>query len=194
MNDFIIERGTVEKPVILARFGRQAQQGPDDLYNHVHSPEGACMKNRWGPPCVWGESRLAEWSANASREAFELPPTKQREGDQALPTHNDEVDCQTRLINRINSEIPRRREVGIQRYGTALQPFNGRNALRDLWEELADASTYFMQVDAEYEALVDALIAIRTAPYDTHEREDAIDSAALLLIRLGRWTPDGSRP
>ena len=33
--------------------------------------------------------------------------------------------------------------------GTALQPFNGRDALRDLYEELLDACTYIRQVIEE---------------------------------------------
>lgn len=116
-------------------------------------------------------------------------PTKVREGDQALPVQNDEVDCQTRLINRINSEIPKRREVGIQRYGTALQPFNGRSSTRDLWEELADASTYFMQVEAEYDALVEALTDVITAPGDD-DLDEACARGVRLLKSIGREIPN----
>jgi len=35
--------------------------------------------------------------------------------------------------------------LGITRYGTALQPFNGRNAKLDLYEELLDAVMYLKQ-------------------------------------------------
>jgi hypothetical protein len=59
---------------------------------------------------------------------------KLREGDQQLPVVNDEQDIQSRVI----ADIRERREVGIGRYGTALQPHNGRDALRDLYEELLD--------------------------------------------------------
>lgn len=124
------------------------------------------------------------------RERAVLIDRSLRDGDQALPTVNDEVDCQTRLMNRISQEVPARRELGIKRYGTALQPFNGRRSTRDLWEELLDASTYFMQVEAEYEALVDHLLAIVLAE-TVDESSEWTASAALLLLKLGRW--DGER-
>lgn len=65
-----------------------------------------------------------------------------REGDQPLPVPNGELDVQSQVI----ADIEARRQVGISRYGTALQPFNGRDALRDLYEELLDACCYIKQV------------------------------------------------
>lgn len=70
---------------------------------------------------------------------------KQRPEDQPLPQVNDETDIQSLVI----ADIESRRQVGIERYGTALQPFNGRDALRDLYEELLDAATYARQLIEE---------------------------------------------
>jgi plasmid maintenance system antidote protein VapI len=67
---------------------------------------------------------------------------KQREGDQPLPIPNDAPDIQSAVI----ADIEARRELGIRRYGTALQPGNGRDAMRDLYEELLDACMYIKQV------------------------------------------------
>jgi hypothetical protein len=39
-------------------------------------------------------------------------------------------------------DITKRDELGFKRYGTHLQPFNGRNQLQDLYEELLDAVVY----------------------------------------------------
>ena len=65
-----------------------------------------------------------------------------RVGDsQGMPMTNDEVDIQTLAI----SDIQHRREVGIERYGTALQPYNGRNALLDAYEEALDLAMYLKQ-------------------------------------------------
>ncbi len=64
-----------------------------------------------------------------------------RPGDQQLPEVNDSGFIQDLVI----ADIEKRRELGIQRYGTALQPFNGRNALQDLYEELLDAAMYIRQ-------------------------------------------------
>jgi hypothetical protein len=70
------------------------------------------------------------------------PERAGREGDsQPLPTLNDAPDIQSQVI----ADIERRREVGIKRYGTALQPHNGRNALLDAYEEALDLAMYLKQ-------------------------------------------------
>lgn len=70
---------------------------------------------------------------------------KFRPGDQPLPVVNEEKDIQTQVIE----DIVARREVGIERYGTALQPFNGRSATRDAYEEALDLSMYLKQMLVE---------------------------------------------
>jgi hypothetical protein len=70
---------------------------------------------------------------------------RQRPGDQPLPVPNDSPDVQSMVI----ADIGARRELGISRYGTALQTANGRDALRDLYEELLDSVMYVRQVIAE---------------------------------------------
>lgn len=66
---------------------------------------------------------------------------KLREGDQQLPEKNDHESVQAALIR----DIEARTQVGIERYGTPLQPFNGRDALRDAYEEALDLATYLKQ-------------------------------------------------
>ena len=70
---------------------------------------------------------------------------RQRPGDQPLPTPNDSTDIQTLVIH----DIEKRREVGIDRYGTALQAHNGRDALQDAYEEALDLCCYLRQMIAE---------------------------------------------
>ncbi|MEV0616144.1 hypothetical protein AB0I81_22715 [Nonomuraea sp. NPDC050404] len=70
---------------------------------------------------------------------------RERPGDQPLPTPNEHADIQSQVI----ADIEARRDLGIQRYGTALQPHNGRDALRDLYEELVDGAMYVKQVMVE---------------------------------------------
>lgn len=40
------------------------------------------------------------------------------------------------------ADMAARDRTGAQRYGTRLQPDNGRDTLRDLYEELLDAAVY----------------------------------------------------
>lgn len=66
---------------------------------------------------------------------------KLRPGDQPLPVPNERPDIQSMVIE----DITRRREIGIERYGTALQAHNGRDALRDAYEEALDLAMYLRQ-------------------------------------------------
>jgi hypothetical protein len=70
------------------------------------------------------------------------PERAGREGDsQPLPVQNDAPDVQSAVI----CDIEERRELGIRRYGTPLQPNNGRNALQDAYEEAIDLAMYLKQ-------------------------------------------------
>lgn len=72
-------------------------------------------------------------------------PTKQRDGDQPLPKINDEPFVADALMEFIQH----RKQVGIERYGTPLQPHNGRDCLRDAFEEAVDLATYLAQAIIE---------------------------------------------
>lgn len=96
------------------------------------SDEYCCGKSLTGPSChVCGRDHR-----------------RQREGDQELPEPNDEQFVQDAVI----SDIEERRQLGIRRYGTALQPFNGRDALRDAYEEAIDLAMYLKQCIIERDA------------------------------------------
>lgn len=68
-------------------------------------------------------------------------PTKQRDGDQPLPIKNEHPIIQ----DLVQVDIEARKKLGISRYGTALQPFNGRDVEKDIYEELLDAAIYMRQ-------------------------------------------------
>lgn len=42
-------------------------------------------------------------------------------------------------------DLRERQQLGAQRYGTPLQPFNGRDALWDAYEEVLDLAVYLRQ-------------------------------------------------
>jgi hypothetical protein len=90
-----------------------------------------------------------------------------RDGDQALPVHNDHPVVQDVVISRlidygehttrgrqnlvglVIEDVKQRTLVGIERYGTPLQPWNGRDALRDAYEEVLDLLNYLEQLRLE---------------------------------------------
>lgn len=65
--------------------------------------------------------------------------------EQPMPVPNDRPSIQS----MVRADIDAREQVGIQRYGTALQAHNGRDALRDAYEEAMDLTIYLRQVIEE---------------------------------------------
>lgn len=67
--------------------------------------------------------------------------TKTREGDQPLP-----VAGQVCVQDQVIMDMLDRKRLGEQRYGSSLQTFNGRFAVRDAYEEAVDLTVYLKQV------------------------------------------------
>jgi len=67
---------------------------------------------------------------------------KQRPDDQPLPVKNDHPF----MHDLVKIDIEARKQIGIRRYGQALQPHNGRDGLRDVYEEILDAAAYMRQL------------------------------------------------
>ena len=53
------------------------------------------------------------------------------------------------VIDLVASDMKERDKIGIERYNTRLQPFNGRNALVDAYQESLDCSVYLRQAIEE---------------------------------------------
>lgn len=62
--------------------------------------------------------------------------------EQPAPVINDEPLVKDAVIADIEALCERRR----QKYGTHLQPHNGRDALQDAYEELIDGALYLKQL------------------------------------------------
>jgi len=83
-----------------------------------------------------------------------------RHGDQPLPVPNDGPSMhdlaaddirrshpggRAPWIGAVMRDLNARKQLGLDRYGSLLQAHNGRDALRDLYEELLDALVYCKQ-------------------------------------------------
>lgn len=76
------------------------------------------------------------------------PEREGREGDtQPMPVGND-LPVMHHLVQQ---DLEARLQVGIKRYGQPLQPHNGRDALRDAYEEVLDLAVYLRQAIYESE-------------------------------------------
>lgn len=66
-------------------------------------------------------------------------------GDQPPPVPNDSPAIQSLVIEDVEARL----RVGVERYGTPLQAFNGRDALWDSYQEALDLVVYLRQMIAE---------------------------------------------
>lgn len=58
--------------------------------------------------------------------------------DQPLPIPNDGPSCHDLVIE----DLKKRKEFGLRKYGSPLQPNNGRSMLQDAYEEVLDLAAY----------------------------------------------------
>lgn len=58
--------------------------------------------------------------------------------DQVAPVHNSNPSCHDLVIE----DMTERKEFGLRKYGTILQPHNGRSFLLDAYEEVLDLAVY----------------------------------------------------
>lgn len=70
---------------------------------------------------------------------------------QPLPTVGDGRDVMRELIARIEE----RRAFGVVKYGRFLEPHNNRDVLKDILDELLDASAYIVQLMMERDGHAD---------------------------------------
>ena len=91
-----------------------------------------------------------------------------------------------KLIGRVVADMRARHELGIARYGRALQPFNGRDALVDLYQELLDALVYSQTVYSE-----EAERTPPALPADTLEGVAASLLELVMIVREGIAVRDG---
>jgi hypothetical protein len=93
------------------------------------------------------------------------------------PPKKNEFDAVWDLVKQ---DIEERDSDGLRKYGTRLQPFNGRNVSKDLYQELLDAVVYGRQLIEERREMVTVLKAI----YDSNAYMEVSDELWLRLEEL----------
>lgn len=83
----------------------------------------------------------------------------------------------SRVSEAICEGIEGRRELGLRKYKTVLQPHNGRDALVDAWEEALDLLCYLYQLylegDDTRNQIAQALSILHSLVYKRMQRGDA---------------------
>lgn len=65
--------------------------------------------------------------------------------DVAIPQPQPVFDTGPRVVDMVLADLSARAAVGQEKYGTPLQPFNGRDALMDAYQEALDLCQYLRQ-------------------------------------------------
>ena len=82
-----------------------------------------------------------------------------------------------RIAERVVDDIQKRMHHGAREYGTALQSYNGRRALQDLYEEMLDGAHYVKQRMDEEDFLLREVVGdpdIRKTLSDIYDRTDVV--------------------
>lgn len=77
------------------------------------------------------------------------PWLKKKEEDYKRMQPAPQKNTHPHVADELIKDILQRKAKGMETYGTPLQPFNGRDGLQDLFEELLDAVQYLKQVIME---------------------------------------------
>lgn len=80
------------------------------------------------------------------------------ETDQVAPVPNDGPSCHDLVI----ADMAERKEFGLRKYKSLLQPNNGRSMLQDAYEEVLDLAVYLrgaVEEERQKIAVEDALVA-----------------------------------
>jgi len=103
----------------------------------------------------------------------------------------DPVQGEGDVLAEIIQDLTERREVGITKYGTPLQRFNGRNGLVDAYQETLDLVAYIRQSIGEMakiRARVEILRALVVARgHEAEARTEVVEALDALLRDLPSW-------
>jgi hypothetical protein len=89
-----------------------------------------------------------------------------------------EAEAVRKLLKEIETDLLERRALGLRRYGSLLQPGNGRDPLRDAYEEVVDLVAYFKQLMMARDEAVTVLVELLN--------DHAIGEDPVLREKIGR--------
>lgn len=85
------------------------------------------------------------------------------------------------LWDLIISDMKGRDELGLKNYGTRLQPFNGRSAIKDVYEELLDGMVYLKQLQIELHTISSQIKEVADMMAEQTEVKEKLDSVTSKL-------------
>jgi hypothetical protein len=148
-----------------------ADCGPACRASGEHTPaDPRCVMS---PALTEAEQKtVAKKATTRKRATKKAAPTKQREGDQPLPKPGQQC-----VQDLIIEEMQESKRVGMERYGSTLQTFNGRRTIQDVAEEVRDLHVYLKQVEAEGQANRETLIGVVTKALTSYPGQSQLEGA-----------------
>lgn len=113
-----------------------------------------------------------------ARDPQEMPTRNERTAIQDLVIADLRERKGNQLRDLLVTDIETRKEIGLKKYGTLLQAFNGRDALVDAYQESLDLVQYLRQcveegmVSGPYERAINMALDLRYFIWE-REREEA---------------------
>lgn len=101
------------------------------IHNSTHDPAEMCHK------CY------REYVARSEDESLRNLAARESSATRVEP--KPEPNHHPQVADLVIADIVGRREFGLKKYGTALQPHNGRDALTDAYQEALDLCKYLRQ-------------------------------------------------
>ena len=105
--------------------------------------------------------------------------------EQILPTKGSKVivnDAQMHILRTLENQ----NKKGFSKYNSYLSTFNGRDSIRDMWEELADLVNYAEAMTQEYVRMREMLFALYYDVDDAREyMQDKFTEEELKFITPG---------
>ena len=93
---------------------------------------------------------------------------------QPSPIQTDE----RHTVDVVREDLETRKQMGIKKYGVALQPSNGRDSLQDAYEEALDLCVYLKNEILLRESLSADLASARAANRSMYERINRLECEA----------------
>lgn len=132
IKDFVWSESLTQSRVRLDEAGElKLLAGVEGASGYVNVPVGDWVARA-------DENYSDHWPIEADYFSEKYSPLRQREGDQPLPESNENPVIQELVMDDLNDRL----ELGISRYGTGLQAHNGRDMLKDAYDEAMDLVVY----------------------------------------------------
>lgn len=127
----------MQSPTVICGYPNPVPDAEGSALLCGYAPHPPYSEHSWTPPAPWQEQAAPVPNDQPSSHDLVIADILSRE-----PRWDLSVGPARHLRDQVAADLLTRKQVGLERYGSLLQAHNGRDSLRDLYEELQDAAVY----------------------------------------------------